>query len=136
MDFDSFGIPVIITIVLVAGSLLSSGAMLAGLYFVTAKTRAERRRLVATGIPARAVIVQMRDTGVLIGDQPRLSIVLDVQPVAGYRATAAPFRTTLTMIVPLMALARVTPGATVPVKLDPANPSRLTIDWSAMGFIV
>ncbi len=31
-------------------------------------------------------------------------------------------------------MARVAPGATVPVKCDPANPANLTIDWAAMGY--
>ena len=121
---------VAITCVATLGPIL----LMAGIFYFIAKKNKERRQLVATGVPAQATIAQMGDTGVRINDQPRFSLVLDVHPAAG--APFAAFRTTHECTVPMMAMGRVAPGITVPVKCDPQNPTKLTIDWGQMGFMV
>jgi hypothetical protein len=132
MDFTG---TMIFTVVIVAVStILPIGIMVAVFAFIW-KKNAERNRLVATGIAAQAMIVQLADTGVRINNQPRLDITLDVHPLPGH-PPFAPFRTNHTGTVPMMAMARIAPGSTVAVKLDPANPANLTIDWAAMGYMV
>lgn len=135
MDTGMFAGTMIFTLVIVAVSVLVSVAVPIAIIVFIMKKNAERGRLVATGIAAQAMIVQVADTGMRINHQPRLQIVVDVHPMPGH-ATFAPFRTTHTGTVPMMAMSRVGPGATVPVKCDPANPANLTIDWGAMGFVV
>ena len=134
MDVGSMvGGTVIFTMVIVVFSTLVPIVAVVGIFLFMAKKRQENQQLVATGMPGQAMIVQMGDTGVRINNQPRLSLTLDVHPVQGMSHFAA-FRTTHETTVPMMAMARVAPGTTVPVKLDPQNPSRLTIDWSALGY--
>lgn len=133
MDTGIFGGAMILTLVIVGIGVVVSLAVPVAIFFFVFKKNAERNRLVATGIPGQALIVQIADTGMRINDQPRLQIVVDVHPIPG-QAAFAPFRTTHTGTVPMMAMARVAPGATVPVKCDPANPANLTIDWAAMGY--
>lgn len=134
MDTGIFAGTMIFTIIIVGVSVLVSVAVPIAVIVFIMKKNAERQRLVATGVAAQAMIVQIADTGMRINDQPRLQMVVDVHPIPGH-APFAPFRTTHTGTIPMMAMARVAPGATVPVKCDPANPANLTIDWAAMGFM-
>jgi hypothetical protein len=128
------GFPVMMILIIAVSTLLPLG-ITAAVFFFLFRARAQRAQLVATGIPAQAMIVQVADTGVRINDQPRLELVLDVHPMHG-SMPFAPFRTTHTGTVPMMAMSRVGPGSTVPVKLDQTNPANLAIDWAAMGFMV
>jgi hypothetical protein len=127
---------IIFTVVIIAVSTIIPIALMIGIFVFIARKNAERQQLVATGIPAQGMIVQMGDTGIRINDQPQLSLVIDVHPIQGYAAPFAPFRTTLNATIPMMAMARISPGVAVPVKVDPANPARLAIDWAAMGFVI
>ncbi len=135
MDQGMFAGTMFFTIAIIGVTTVVSVAVPIAILFFFMKKNAERNRLVATGLAGQATIVQVADTGMRINDQPRLQMVLDVYPMPGY-AAFAPFRATHTGTIPMMALARVSPGATVPVKCDPANPVNLTIDWAAMGFLV
>lgn len=123
---------------MVCFSLAIGLAVPAGLFAFIAKKKKERSALLAAGVPGQATIVQMGDTGMRINNQPRLSLMLDVQPVVhpGMPPSFAPFRGQHDCVVPMMAMSRVGPGMVVPVKVDPQDPARLTIDWSAMGFMV
>ncbi len=128
------GVTIFVTLISCMAAIVPIGIVGAVFYFLFKKNQ-ERQQLVATGVAAQASIVQVGQTGVLINHQPQLSIVLDVQPLPG-QAAFAPFRTNHQCVVPMMAMSRVGPGMSVPVKCDPQNPTRLTIDWAAMGFMV
>lgn len=97
---------------------------------------AANQRLLAQGVPANARIVQVGSTGLTVNDSPQLQVTMEVQPppAPGYRADAAPFMATTSILVPVYAMARVCPGATVPVRFDPATPANVAIDFRAMGF--
>lgn len=93
-------------------------------------------RGLAQGVPANARIVQVGSTGLTVNDSPQLQVTMEVQPppAPGYRADAAPFMATTSILVPVYAMARVCPGATVPVRFDPSTPANVAIDFRAMGF--
>ncbi len=97
----------------------------------------EHARLLAQGVPAQARILQVGATGLTVNDAPQLRITLEVQPPPspGYGGGSAPFTATSSLLVPLFAMARVVPGAVVPVRFDPAAPSNVAIDLNAMGFV-
>ena len=128
------GMSIVIVLISCVAAIVPIGITGAVLFFMFKKSK-ERQELVATGVAGQATIVTVGDTGMLINNQPRLSFVLDVQPMPGH-PPFAPFRANHDCTVPMMAMARVSPGTVVPVKCDPANPTRLTIDWRAMGFMV
>lgn len=136
-EFFAGGMTIFIVLITCVSTLVPL-AIMGGVFWFIAKKRRETQQLVAAGVPGQANIVQMGDTGVRINNQPRLSLVLDVHPIAqpGMPPPFQPFRTNHEATIPMMAMARVSPGITVPVKCDPQNPSRLTIDWAAMGFVV
>ena len=70
----------------------------------------EREKIRKKGIPAKATIVSVADTGTMINNQPLLSIELDVHPPCD-----SPFRTTVEYVVPYSALPQVQPGTTIQV---------------------
>lgn len=97
---------------------------------------ANRQRLLQTGVPANARIVQVGPTGLTVNDAPQLNVVMEVTPPPSpdYRSSPAPFTATSAELVPLFALGRIAPGATIPVRFDPAAPANVAIDFRAMGF--
>ena len=90
---------------------------------------ADAQRLKAQGVPGQATIVGMRQTGVYMNEQPQIELQLQVQT-----EMHAPYQVTVKEWVPLMFLGTLTAGRPLPVKVDPANPQRLVIEWeNAMG---
>lgn len=73
--------------------------------------------LLATGQTGQATILSLKDTGVIINNNPRVRVLLEVQ-IAGY----APYQVEKAIVVPLSRLPQVQVGSTVPVLADPREP--------------
>jgi hypothetical protein len=87
---------------------------------------AEAQRIKAQGVPGRATIVGMRQTGVHVNEQPQVELRLQVEdPMYGSR------QVTLKEYVPLMMLGVLSSGRPLPVKVDPANPNNVVIEWES-----
>ncbi|MGP4097664.1 hypothetical protein [Nonomuraea sp. KM90] len=84
------------------------------------------QRLLATGIPAQAVVESMGDTGMTVNGQPVVAFVLGVRLEGGQA-----YRVTHRQSLPRIPMGVVAPGAVVPVKVDPQRPERVRIDWAA-----
>jgi hypothetical protein len=84
----------------------------------------EADRIEATGISGQATIVGLTQTGVSLNDNPQVGIDLMVT-IPGRQAYAAHRKE----FVPLILLGRLANGATLPVKVDSADPSKVVIDW-------
>jgi hypothetical protein len=92
--------------------------------------QAEGERLRAQGVPAIARLVAVRDTGMTIGvggqDSPVAQLDLEVT------LTGSPsFTATVQQVVPRLAVGRLIPGSTLPVRVDPLDHSKLIVDWEA-----
>ena len=70
-----------------------------------------------------ATIAAIHDTGITINNDPVVDFDLDVQPAGG-----KPFRSAARSLVSRLAVPRIQPGRTLPVKYDPAQPGRTAID--------
>jgi hypothetical protein len=88
------------------------------------KGAALRKRLQQTGVAGTAQIVGLRETGMRVNDQPQIEMQLMV---------SIPGRATYTAIhrevVSHLALARLQPGASLPVRVDPNDVAMMAIDW-------
>lgn len=84
---------------------------------------AKNRAILQTGLPAYAVVLQLADTGTRVNDNPQVHILLEVRP-----HDRPPFQAQATTIVPMIALARVQPGATVTVRYNPQNPQEVALE--------
>jgi hypothetical protein len=89
---------------------------------------AKKRRIEQTGTPGEARILGLGQTGMMINNNPVVEFDLEVT-LPG----TAPYRTTTRATVPIIALARVTPGAQLPIKADPSEPSEIVVDWDRLS---
>jgi hypothetical protein len=87
------------------------------------------------GAPSEAVIQSISDTGITVTmpsvgpDAPEYKFDLLVTPIGG----GTPYPVTVKEIVPRLFVPMAMPGATVGVLIDPANPQRVSIDFSRIG---
>jgi Protein of unknown function (DUF3592) len=90
------------------------------------KGYAEAQRVRAQGVPGQATILGMRQTGVYVNEQPQIELQLQVQDqMYGSR------QVTMKEYVPLMMLGALSSGRPLPVKVDPANPNNVVIEWES-----
>jgi hypothetical protein len=94
---------------------------------VSVKAR-KKRKIETGGTPGQATVLNLSQTGTYINQNPQFIFELDVN-VPGM----AQFRTQTTATVPMYIVQAVGPGAVLPVKVDPSNPSELVIDWSGVS---
>jgi hypothetical protein len=85
----------------------------------TTSPEIEARRIAAT-----ATVTTVSPTSTWVNGQPVVEITLMVELPGGF-----PLPVTRSEVVPQLYLARLIPGAALPVSLDPATPSSLRIDW-------
>ena len=94
---------------------------------VSIKAR-KKRKIETGGTPGQATVVNLSQTSTYINENPQFIFELDVN-VPGM----AQFRTQTTATVPMYMVQGVGPGAVLPVRVDPANPNELVIDWSGVS---
>jgi hypothetical protein len=87
------------------------------------KTVGPNRGVLQDGIPARAKIVGVRQTGVMLNNQPQIAFDLEVQPPGG-----TPYRAQAKAIIPMINIPQFQPGAEVPVKIHPSDPTQVVMD--------
>lgn len=81
----------------------------------------KKKNILENGIQARAVITQVRDTGVTINENPRVELTLQVQPDG-----APPFEAKKKLTVSRVRIPSA--GSAMWVRYDPADPSRVEFD--------
>lgn len=85
-------------------------------------------KLKKTGIPGKALIKEVQDTGVTVNNSPQVKLVLDVKNSFGQVYT-----TTLRTLVSRLQPQLFQPGMTVPVLIDPNDEKKLIIDYDGVG---
>ena len=114
----------IVTILAICGGSLISLAVTIVLALVIIrvirKTMGQDRNIVENGIPARAKILSVRQTGVMLNNQPQVEFLLEVHPPSGM-----PYQTQAKAVVSLVQIPQVQPGAEVAVKIDPTDQSKV-----------
>lgn len=123
MDITTlFGGTMALTIGFVALSLACTCVIVAAsiglplLYYRNQRQKAET--LMATGTQGEATILALEDTGMLVNNQPRVRIRLEVR-IPGY----APYQIEKAMTIPLIRLSQVQVGSVVAVMADPTQPN-------------
>ncbi len=81
----------------------------------------KKKDILANGIPARATITNVQDTGMTINDNPRVKLTLQVQPDGDM-----PFEATKKVTVSRIAIPRI--GDSMWVRYDPADPGAVEFD--------
>jgi hypothetical protein len=88
---------------------------------------ANRTRLRQVGLDGRASIDRAEDTGVLLGDNHIVLLGITVT-----RSGSNPYTVSFAGAVPASQMGRCVAGNSVAVKIDPADPKALMIDWDAV----
>ncbi len=94
--------------------------LLVAMYTGVLTTPGDYRRLMANGVDADAKILEMKDTGMTVNNDPYVRLRLRVQPPGG-----APYETNLRILVSRIAFPSV--GDTIRVKYDPAKPQDVIV---------
>jgi hypothetical protein len=84
----------------------------------------EAQRIRTQGVAGTARVLNMRQTGAYLNEQPQVELTLEVTT-----SMHGPYQVTLKEWVPLIMLGRLTSGVPLQVKVDPADPQRVVIDW-------
>ena len=92
------------------------------------RAAADAQRIKAQGVPGSATITGMRQTGVTLNEQPQIELQLQVST-----EMHGAYPVTVKEYVPLMLIGTLSSGRPLPVKVDPANPQRVIIEWENAG---
>jgi hypothetical protein len=112
-----------------AGVVLIGTAVILLLVGIVLRVAAgKKRRIEQSGTPGEAKIISVGQTGMLINNNPVIEFDFEVT-LPG----VAPYRTKTRSTVPIIALPRVMPGATVPIKAGPSDQSKIVVDWSRLS---
>ena len=112
-------------IYIAAGIVVVFGGMLFLFYKLFFAQMILASRLQKTGIPGKALIKEVHDTGVTINNSPQIKLVVDVKNSFGQVYTAT-MRTLISRLQPQMYQA----GMTIPILIDPKNENNMVIDYS------
>ncbi len=118
------------TMIATGGILGVVGLVLIVVGLVVGRRAAAVDQLLATGVQGTAQITGLTQTGMYINEQPQISMNL-VVTIAGRAA----YGVTHKSFVPLILLGRLSSGAPLAVRVDPADPQRIAVDWQNVGFM-
>ena len=107
------------------GMLIIFGGMFYLFYRLFFKPMINASRLQKTGIPGKATILEVRDTGVTINNNPQVKLILEVKNNFGQKYNAG-----CRVLVPRINPGAYQPGMEVPVKIDPKNEMNVVLDFS------
>ena len=111
---------------LTAAILGATGLILVAIGIRVRRSAQRTERILATGVDGSATITSVAQTGMSMNDNPQVEVGLMVE-LPG----RPPYAATRREFVPLILLARLIPGARLPVTVDPADPQGVLIDWSS-----
>lgn len=112
-------------IYITAGMLLLFGGMAFLFYKLLFGPMLNTSRLQKTGIPGKAVVIDIKDTGVTINNNPQVKLTLEIKNSFGQKYTTT-CRTLVSRINPYV----FSTGMEVPVKIDPKDEKNVIIDFS------
>lgn len=82
----------------------------------------EAKRIRRVGQTAEALVLEIRDTGITVNDNPIVSFRLEVRPVSG-----APYEVETRGLVGRLDVPQIQPGAVLPVAIDPQDPQKVAL---------
>jgi hypothetical protein len=88
----------------------------------------ESQRVTATGVAGSARVLGVADTGATLNDHPVCEVSLEVT-VPGQ----GPYTTAIKQAIPRLQVPMLQPGATLAVKVDPADRDIVVLDWQGQA---
>ena len=103
-------------------TLVTLGSIGAVMFFVFKALRPDPT-IMKSGTPAQATIQNVWQTGTYVNNNPQVGMQLEVRPPTGL-----PYTAQVNAIIPLVNIPQFQPGAVVPVKIHPTDPSKVALD--------
>ena len=103
-------------------TLVTVGSIGAVMFFVFRALRPDPT-IMKSGISAQATIQNVWQTGTYVNNSPQVGMQLEVRPPTG-----VPYVAQVNAIIPLINIPQFQPGAVVPVKIHPTDPSKVALD--------
>ena len=103
-------------------TLVTLGSIGAVMFFVFKALRPDPT-IMKSGTPAQATIQNVWQTGTYVNNNPQIGMQLEVRPPNG-----VPYQAQVNAIIPLVNIPQFQPGAVVPVKIHPTDPSKVALD--------
>jgi hypothetical protein len=91
--------------------------------YLVRKAMGPNKGILQNGIPAKAKIVGVQQTGVMVNYQPQVAFQLEVTPPGG-----TPYQAQAKAVIPMVNIPQFQPGIEVPVKIHPTDPSQVVLD--------
>ena len=107
----------IICVSVLCSLVITAAAIAVPIYFYR-NQRKKAEELMAKGTQGEATILSLQDTGMLINNNPRVTLQMEIRMPYGM-----PYQITKTMTVPLIRLSQVQVGSVVQVMVDMSDPS-------------
>ena len=82
----------------------------------------EAKRIRRVGQTAEALVLEIRDTGMTLNDNPIVAFRLEVRPLSG-----EPYEVETRGLVGRLDVPRIQPGAILPVAIDPADRMKVAL---------
>jgi len=82
------------------------------------------RTVLEQGIAAKAKIISVQQSGMLVNYSPQVIFQLEVYPPSG-----PSYETTTKAVVPMVNIPQYQPGTEISVRIHPTDPSKVEIDW-------
>ncbi|MFN7976072.1 MAG: hypothetical protein U0166_27685 [Acidobacteriota bacterium] len=87
---------------------------------------AQAKDLAAHGEEAEARVLEIWDTGVTVNNDPVVGMLVEVHPNGGDA-----FQTRTKCLVPRLQVSMVQPGNAIPVRFDPADHTRVSLEYKS-----
>jgi hypothetical protein len=115
-----------LTVAILVGTLVFTVVIIVVVFKFAAGTMGDKKTL-QSGVPGSAMVMSLEPTGTIINDmyyvcRIGLRVQLPAQPS---------YDVMIQQSVPITAMARVNPGSSVGVKVDPTDNTKVVIDWQA-----
>jgi len=116
------GVSILVVLAICGGTLLTLVVTVFAIRMVR-KAVGPDRSILESGIPAKAKIVSVRQTGMMVNDQPQVAFQLEVHPPSG-----TPYHAETKAIIPIVHIPQFQPGAEVPVNIHPTDSTKVVLD--------
>ncbi len=83
----------------------------------------QAKELHRTGAAAQAKILEIADTGWTVNDDPVVAFLLEI-----YRDGQKPYQARTKIVISRLRISQFQPGTIVSVRIDPQNPTRVSLD--------
>jgi len=81
------------------------------------------REIRENGLPAKGTVLKIWETGVRVNDNPVVGFLLEI-----HAEDIAPYEAETKALISILWIPQIQPGAVLPVKYDPEDPSRIALD--------